>query len=140
MDLYEKKGELSAAAAEFEAFAAQHPKSSYAAAALNNAMVVAEKSGRLDAVQSAAKRLLRDHPEADERVLKAAALSLASAAERTGRFADAASCYEEFASKWPDDARASDRLSRAALWREALGDDVRAAADWKAWPDESTDP
>jgi cellulose synthase operon protein C len=133
MELYEKKGDLSAAAAEFEAFAAQHPRSSYAAAALNNAMVIAEKSDRLDAVQSAATRLLRDHPDADPQALKAAALSLASAAERTGRFTDAASRYEEFASKWPDDARASDRLSRAALWREALGDDARAAADWQSW-------
>jgi len=139
MELYEKKRELSAAAAEFEAFAAQHPKSSYAAAALNNAMVIAEKSDRLDAVQSAATRLLREHPDADEQVLKAAALSLASAAERTGRFVDAASRYEEFASKWPEDARASDRLSRAALWREALGDDARAAADWQSWLDEYGD-
>ena len=139
MDLYEKKGELSAAAAEFETFAAQHPKSAYAAAALNNAMVIAEKSDRLDAVQSVASRLLRDHPEADVQVLKAAALSLASAAERTGRFADAASRYEEFASKWPDDARASDRLSRAALWREAFGEDARAAADWQRWLDEYGD-
>ena len=139
MDLYEKQGELSAAAAEFEAFAAHHPKSTYAAAALNNAMVIAEKSGRLDSVQSAAKRLLRDHPDADEKVLKTAALSLASAAERTGKFADAATRYEEFASKWPEDKDASDRLSRAALWREALGDDARAASDWKSWLEEYSD-
>ena len=139
MDLYEKNGELAAAAQEFDAFAAQHPRSSYAAAALNNAMVIAEKSDRLDAVQSAATRLLRDHPDADAQVLKAAALSLASAAERTGRFADAAARYEEFAARWADDARASDRLSRAALWREALGDDARAAKDWQSWLDEFED-
>ncbi|MFL5427512.1 MAG: tetratricopeptide repeat protein [Myxococcales bacterium] len=139
MDLYEKKGDLSAAAREFDAFAAQHPRSSYAVAALNNAMVIAEKSDRLDAVEAAATRLLRDHPDADPQVLKAAALSLASATERTGRFADAAARYEEFAARWADDARAADRLSRAALWREALGDDGRAAKDWQSWLDEHAD-
>ena len=59
--------------------------------------------------------------------------ALASACERAARYADAIRWYEEAQSRWPRDEKAADWLYNAAVWREGLGDDAGALADWQKY-------
>ena len=133
LDLYEKRNEPARAAKEFEDFVSRYPRSEYAPLALNDSVVIAEKAEQLDIVVSAARQLLDGYPDAPERLRKPAMLSLAGAYERSGRFADAVRWYEEYATRWPADPKAADQLFNAALWREGLGDDAGALADWQRY-------
>jgi TolA-binding protein len=133
MDLYENRRDLPAAAVELRKFVELYPKSRNAAIALNNELVIAEKADRLDLVIKAARQLLRDHPGADEAILKPALLSLAAAATRTARFAEAAEARLAFADRYRRDPRAPDQLVAAALWKEALGDAQGAGALWRRY-------
>ena len=133
MEVYEKEKDYAVAAKLFQDFVAQHPRSEYAPAALNNSVVIAEKADQLDLVIAAAEELLREHPQADEALQKPALLSLASACERSARFPEAIRWYEQYASRWPTDPRAPDQLFNAALWREGLGDEAGALAGWQRY-------
>jgi cellulose synthase operon protein C len=130
MDLYQGKKDPAAAAREFLRFADAYPKSKNAAVALHNAIVIAESADELDRVIAAGERFVREHPQADESMAKPALLSLASAYARTARFDDAVRAKLVFVDRFPDDPRAPDGLTSAALWKEATGDDEGALALW----------
>ena len=133
LGIYEKHEDEALAAREFQDFVARHPQSKYAPLALNDSVVIAEKADQLDLVIEAAERLLNDYPGAPEKLQKPAMRSLAGAYERTARYPEAIRWYEEYASRWPDDPKAPDHLFNAALWREGLGDDAGALADWRRY-------
>jgi len=121
------------AAKEFQEFVGRYPRSEYAPLALNDSVVIAEKAEQLDLVIAAAEQLLKDYPGAPETLQKPAVLSLAGAYERSARFPEAVRWYEQYASRWPTDPKAPDQLFNAALWREGLGDDAGALADWRRY-------
>jgi tetratricopeptide (TPR) repeat protein len=133
MDLHENRRDLPAAAVELRKFVELYPQSRNAAIALNNELVIAEKADRLDLVIRAARQLLREHPGADEAILKPALLSLAAAATRTARFAEATEARLAFADRYRRDPRAPDQLAAAALWKEALGDAQGASVLWQRY-------
>ena len=133
LEIYEKRNDPVLAAKEFADFVARYPRSEYAPAALNDSVVIAEKADQLDLVIAAAEQLLNEYPGAPEALQKPATLSLAGAYERSARFADAVRWYERYAARWPTDAKAPDQLFNAALWREGLGDDAGALADWRRY-------
>jgi tetratricopeptide (TPR) repeat protein len=130
---YEKRKDEVLAAKEFQEFVARHPRSEYAPLALNDSVVIAEKAEQLDLVIASAEQLLNDYPGAPESLQKPAMLSLAAAYERSARFPEAVRWYEQYAVRWPTDAKAADQLFNAALWREGLGDDAGALADWRRY-------
>ena len=133
LEIYEKRNDPVLAAKEFTDFVARYPRSEYAPVALNDSVVIAEKAEQLDLVIAAAEQLLNEYPGAPEALQKPATLSLAGAYERSARFADAVRWYERYAARWPADAKAPDQLFNAALWREGLGDDAGALADWRRY-------
>jgi TolA-binding protein len=135
LDIYERRKDNVLAAKEFKDFVARYPRSEYAPVALNDCVVIAEQGERLDVVIEAAEQLLRDYPDARDELRKPAMLSLASAYERSARFAQATKWYEQYAATWPADAKAPDQLFNAALWREGAGDDTGALADWRRYVD-----
>ncbi|MFL5311488.1 MAG: tetratricopeptide repeat protein [Myxococcales bacterium] len=133
LEIYQKQNDPVLAAKEFTDFVARYPRSEYAPVALNDSVVIAEKADQLDLVIAAAEQLLNEYPGAPETLQKPATLSLAGAYERSARFADAVRWYERYAARWPNDPKAPDQLFNAALWREGLGDDAGALADWRRY-------
>ena len=133
LETFEKRNEPALAARQFDEFVARYPGSEYAPLALNDSVVIAEKAEQLDVVIAAGQKLLNDYRDAPEKLQKPAMLSLASAYERSARFAEAVRWYEEYAARWPTDPKAPDQLFTAALWREGLGDDAGALADWQRY-------
>jgi TolA-binding protein len=133
MQLYEQKKDYALAAKEFRAFVALYPKSEHAPKALYNALLIADKADELDVEIAAGEQLLREYPSADAAIVQRTMPALASACERAGRYADAIRWYEEAQRRWPSDARAPDWLYNAAVWREGLGDDAGALADWQRY-------
>ena len=73
--------------------------------------------------------MIKDHPDADQGIVKLTIPALAYACERAARTRDAIKWYEEAASRWPQDDKAPDWLFNAAFHREELGDDSGALAD-----------
>jgi len=133
LEIHEKRKDDVLAAKELHDFVARYPRSEYAPLALNDSVVIAEKAEQLDLVIAAAEQLLKDYPGAPESLQKPAVLSLANAYERSARFPEAVRWYEQYASRWPADPKAPDQLFNAALWREGLGDDAGALADWRRY-------
>jgi TolA-binding protein len=133
MRLYEQKKDSALAASEFRAFVARYPRSEHAPKALYNALVIGDKADQLDVVMAAGEQLLREYPGADAAILKLTVPALASACERSGRYADAIRWYEQAAARWPSDEKAADWLYNAAVWREGTGDDAGALQAWQAW-------
>ena len=133
LDIYERRKDTVLAAKEFNDFVARYPRSEYAPVALNDSVVIAEKGDRLDLVIEAAEQLLHDYPDAADALRKPAMLSLASAYERSARFAEATKWYEQYAATWPADPKAPDQLFNAAIWREGAGDEAGALADWRRY-------
>ena len=133
MQVYEVQKDYSAAASGFKEFVAQYPKSENAPKALYNAMIIADKAEQLDLELAAGKQLLNDYPKADAEIVKLALPALADAAERSAAYPQAISYYEDAQSRWPREAKAADWLYNAAVWREALGDDAGAQADWQKY-------
>ncbi|MGZ6142978.1 MAG: tetratricopeptide repeat protein, partial [Myxococcales bacterium] len=133
MQLYEEKKDYALAAKEFREFVAQYPRSEHAPKALYNAMVIADKADQLDLEIAAGEQLMAQYPKADETIVKLTVPSLATATERAARYKDAIKWYEDAQSRWPTDPKAADWLFNAALWREGMGDDAGALADWQKY-------
>jgi TolA-binding protein len=134
MDLYEKKKDYPLSAGEFRKFVDSHPTSEYAPLALFNALIIADKADQLDLEIEAGERLMRNHSAAaDPKLLPRVVLALASAYERSAQLAKAIEWSAQYAERWPDDAKAADQLFNAAVWRERLGDDKGALADWQRY-------
>ena len=133
MQVYEEKKDYALAAKEFKDFVAQYPKSEHAPKALYNALVIADKADQLDLEIAAGEQLMAQYPKADESLVKLTVPSLASACERAARYQDAIRWYEDAQSRWPQDEMAPDWLFNAAVWREGLGDDPGALADWQKY-------
>ncbi|HEX4385071.1 MAG TPA: tetratricopeptide repeat protein, partial [Myxococcales bacterium] len=133
MQVYEVQKDYPAAAGGFKEFVARYPASENAPKALYNAMIIADKADQLDLELAAGKQLLADYPKADVEIVKLAIPSLASAAERSALYPQAIADYEDAQSRWPREAKAADWLYNAAIWREALGDDAGALADWQKY-------
>jgi len=131
MEVYEKKKDYPLAAKEFRKFVDSYPRSEYAQLALYNTLVIAEKAQQLDLTIEAGERLVKKYPKLDPQLVPSVTLSLARAYEASAQIASAVEKFEEFAEKWPDDAKAADQLFNAALWREGLGDDKGALEDWQ---------
>jgi TolA-binding protein len=132
MQVYEQKN-YALAAKEFKEFVAQYPKSEHAPKALYNALVIADKADQLDVEIAAGEQLVRDHPKADGEIVKLTIPALADACERAARYREAIQWYEEAVRRWPTEAKAPDWLFNAAYWREGLGDDAGALADWQKY-------
>jgi cellulose synthase operon protein C len=133
MQVYEVQKDYAAAAGGFKEFVAQYPKSENAPKALYNAMIIADKAEELDLELAAGKQLLDDYPKADAEIVKLAIPALADAAERSAAYPQAISYYEDAQGRWPREPKAADWLYNAAVWREALGDDAGAQADWQKY-------
>jgi len=133
LETHEKRNDPVLAAKQFTDFVARYPRSEYAPVALNDSVVIAEKAEQLDLVIAAAEQLLNEYSGAPEALQKPATLSLAGAYERSARLVEAVRWYERYAERWPGDAKAPDQLFNAALWREGLGDDAGALADWRRY-------
>ncbi|TMA27533.1 MAG: tetratricopeptide repeat protein [Deltaproteobacteria bacterium] len=129
MQVYQEKKDYPLAAKEFKEFVAQYPKSEHAPKALYNALVIADKADEIDLEIAAGEQLIKDHPDADQGIVKLTIPALAYACERAARTRDAIKWYEEAASRWPQDDKAPDWLFNAAFHREELGDDSGALAD-----------
>ena len=133
MEIYEKKKDYALAAKELRGFVAQYPHSENAPKALYNALVIADKAEQLDVETAAGEQLLRDYPGAEDEIVKLTIPALANAYERAARYPEAVRWYEEAQTRWPADAKAPDWLFNAALWREGMGDDPGALADWRKY-------
>jgi TolA-binding protein len=129
MQVYQEKKDYPLAAKEFKEFVAQYPKSEHAPKALYNALVIADKADEIDLEIAAGEQLIREHPGADQEIVKLTIPALAYACERAARAREAIKWYEEAASRWPQDDKAPDWLFNAAFHREELGDDSGALAD-----------
>ena len=136
MQLHEQKKDEALAAREFKDFVARYPKSEHAPKALYDALLIASNAGQLDLTIAAGEQLLRDYPKADPEIVKLTLPALADACERTGRYREAIRWYEEAQSRWPRHERAADWLFNAAIWREGMGDDAGALADWRKYLDQ----
>jgi TolA-binding protein len=133
MQLYEQKKDSALAAKEFKEFVAQYPESEHAPKALYNALVIADKADQLDVEIAAGEQLMSGYPAAEAEIVKLTVPALADACERAARYREAIRWYEEAVNRWPTDAKAPDWLFNAALWREGLGDDAGALADWQKY-------
>jgi TolA-binding protein len=133
MQVYEVEKDYALAASGFKDFVAQYPRSENAPKALYNAMIIADKSEQLDLEIAAGVQLIADYPRADDQIVKLAIPALADAAERTARYPQAVAWYEEAQARWPSEPKAADWLYNAAVWREGLGEDAAALADWEKY-------
>jgi tetratricopeptide (TPR) repeat protein len=130
MQVYQEKKDYPLAAKEFRDFVSRYPKSEHAPKALYNALLIADKADELDVEIAAGEQLMAQYPKADRTIVRLTVPLLATACERAARYPEAIKWYEQAQSRWPADGKAPDWLFNAAVWREGMGDDAGALADW----------
>jgi tetratricopeptide (TPR) repeat protein len=106
----------------------EHPRH---AERLHDAASCFQRARLIGQAVSARNQLVEQHP--DDPLAQRAVLDLAGSYQQIAVYDQAARHYEQFASRFPGEARAPEALGNAYQFRAALGDLPRALADMKAF-------